>query len=204
MKTCNLALWLVRDNTDVIFTLTSGKEQKIVLCFTLLTLKRHSIKYQERSFGGHAKSWHWGVALEFQHFLLWHMKCWGNYLKMHFALANLAKTSTKNKLARLLPLLHISPRIRSICTIIIVQILLYKYYYMQGNVLFSHVKNCVLKILLDVLFGFKSKDQYERNMLNKLKRSFKRKIYINSFCLMSQVLFFLGSSRWTHGKRTKK
>ena len=87
IKTCNLASWLIRDNTDVIFTLTSGKEQKIVLCFTLLTLKRHSIKYQERSFGGHAKSWHWGVALEFQHFLLWHMKCWGNYLKMHFALA---------------------------------------------------------------------------------------------------------------------
>ena len=53
--------------------------------------------------------------------------------------------------------------------------------------LFSHVKNCVLKILLDALFEFKSKDQYERKMLNRLKRSFKRKIYIKSFCLMSQV-----------------
>ena len=75
------------------------------------------------------------------------------------------------------------------CTIIVVQILLYKY--MQCNVLFSDIKNCVLKILLDALFEFKSKDKYERKMLNRLKRNFKRKIYINSFCLMSQVLFFL-------------
>ena len=36
-------------------------------------------------------------------------------------------------------------------------------------------------------FEFKSKDKYERN--------FKRKIYIKSFCLMSQVLFFFGASR---------
>ena len=69
-----------------------------------------------------------------------------------------AKTSMRSKLTRLLPLLHISPKIRSIiCTIIVVQILLYKYCYMQCNVLFPHVKNCVLKILLDVLFEFKSK-----------------------------------------------
>ena len=79
-----------------------------------------------------------------------------------------AKTSTRSKLVRLLPLLHISPRIRSImCTIIVVQILLYKYCYMQCNVPFSHVKNCVLKILLDALFEFKSKDKYERKRLNR-------------------------------------
>ena len=66
---------------------------------------------------------------------------------------------------------------------------------MQCNVLFSHVKNCVLKIISDALFEFKSKDKYERKMLNRLKRNFKRKIYINSFCLMSQVLFFFGAGR---------
>ena len=71
---------------------------------------------------------------------------------------------------RLPPLVNISPRIRSImCAVIEVQIFLYKYCYMQWNVLFSHVKNCVLKIL-DVLFEFKSKDEYERKMLNRLKK----------------------------------
>ena len=57
---------------------------------------------------------------------------------------------------------------------------------MQCNVLSSHVKHCVLKIILDALFEFKSKDKYEKKMLSRLKTSFKRKIYINSFCLMSQ------------------
>ena len=47
--------------------------------------------------------------------------------------------------------------------------------------LFSHVKNCALKIILDALYEFKSKEKYERKMLNRLKRNFKRKIYINSF-----------------------
>ena len=53
----------------------------------------------------------------------------------------------------------------------------------------------VLKIISGALFEFKSKGKYERKMLNRLKRNFKRKIYINSFCLMSQVLFFLGAGR---------
>ena len=127
-------------------------------------------------------------------FLLWPA---GFYIKsLGIYLGNLNKNLMRSKLVRLLPLLHISPRIRSImCTIIVVQILLYKYCYMQCNVAFSHVKNCVLKILLDALFEFKSKDKYERKMLNKLKRNFVRKIYINSFCLMSQVLFFCGVGR---------
>ena len=54
---------------------------------------------------------------------------------------------------------------------------------MQSNVLFSHVKHCALKIILDVLFEFKSKDRYETKMLNRLKRNFKRKIHISNFCL---------------------
>ena len=62
----------------------------------------------------------------------------------------------------------------------------------------------VLKTLLDALFQFKSKDKYERKMLNRLKRSFKRKIYINSFCLTSQVSFFFSANRWTNGKRMKQ
>ena len=66
---------------------------------------------------------------------------------------------------------------------------------MQCNVLFSHVKNCVLKIISDALLEFKSKDKYERKMLNRLKRNFKIKMYINTFCLMSQVLFFFGASK---------
>ena len=130
----------------------------------------------------------------------------GFYSKsLSFYLGNFGKNLTRSKLVKLLPLLHISPRIRSImCTTIVVQILLYKYCYMQCNLLFSHVKNCVLKIISNALFEFKSKDKYERKMLNRLKRNFKRKIYINSFCLMSQVLFFFGAGRWTNGKRMKQ
>ena len=112
------------------------------------------------------------AAFEFQHFLQWQIKCQGNYLKIHFASAfrrqcfcrgsqdfilratvftsvTSAETAARSKLVRLLPLLHISPRIRSImCTIVVAQVLLSKYCYVQCNVLFSHVKNCVLKIIL--------------------------------------------------------
>ena len=133
-------------------------------------------------------------ALKFQYFLPRQIKCWGNDMKIHFALAfpwqcfcrgwqdfilrasvftlaTLAKTSMRSQLVKLLPLLHISPRIRSImCTIMVVQILLCKYCYMQCSVLFSHVKNCILKIILDALFEFKSKDKYDRKMLNRLKK----------------------------------
>ena len=109
-----------------------------------------------------------------------------------FTWATSAKTLTRSKLVKLLPLLYISPRIGSIiCTIIVVQILFYKYCYTQSNVLFSSLKNFVLRIILDALFEFKSKDKYERKILNRLKRNFNWKIYINCFCLMSQVLFYL-------------
>ena len=47
----------------------------------------------------------------------------------------------------------------------------------------------VLKIISDALFEFKSKDKYERRVLNRLRRNFK------SFCLMSQVSFFFGAGR---------
>ena len=90
------------------------------------------------------------------------------------------------------------------CTIIVLQILLYKCCYMQCSVLFSHVKNCLLKIILDAIFEFKSKSKYEREIHNRLKRNFKRKIYINSFCLMSQILFFFSAGRWTNGRRIKQ
>ena len=119
---------------------------------------------------------------------------------MVFTSATSAKTSTRSKLLRFLPVLHISQRIRSImCTFIFVQILLYKYCYKQCNVLYSQVKNCFKNI-----FEFKSKDKYERKMLNRLKRNFKRKIYVNSFCLRWQVLLFFGAGRWTDGKRMKQ
>ena len=55
--------------------------------------------------------------------------------------------------------------------------------------------NIVLKIILDALLEIKSKDKYERTMLDRLKRNFERKVYINSFCLMSQVLFSFGTGR---------
>ena len=83
------------------------------------------------------------------------------------------------------------------------QLLLYKFCYMRCNVLFSHIKNCVLKIILDALFEFKSKDKYERKMLNRLK-NLERNNDTNSFCLMSPVLFFFGTSKWTNGKRMKQ
>ena len=54
------------------------------------------------------------------------------------------------------------------CTITVIQILLYKYCYTQCNALFKHF---VLKIILDALFEFKSKDKYERKMLNRLKET---------------------------------
>ena len=44
---------------------------------------------------------------------------------------------------------------------------------MECNVLFSHVKHYVLKIILDSLFEFKMKDKFERKMLNKLEKNFK-------------------------------
>ena len=75
---------------------------------------------------------------------------------------------------------------------------------MQCNELFSHVKNGALKIISAGLFEFRGKDKYERKMLNRLKRNFNRKIYINSFCLMSQALFFFGTGRRTNGKTIKK
>ena len=145
------------------------------------------------------------TVLEFQHFLPQQIKCQVTIRTYILPQLFLNRFLSKSKLLKLLPFLHISPQIRSImCTIIVVQILLYKYCYMQCNVLFSHIKNCVLKIISDALFEFKSKDKYERKMLNRLKRNFKRKIYINSFCLMSQVLFFFGAGRWTNGKRMKQ
>ena len=61
----------------------------------------------------------------------------------------------------------------------------------------------VLKIILDALFEFKSKDKYERKMLNRLK-NLERNNDINSFCVMSPVLFFFGTSKWANGKRMKQ
>ena len=102
-------------------------------------------------------------ALKFEHFLPLQIKWRGNYMKIHFAsafplqyfcrgwqdftlrasvftLGTLAKASVRVKLVKLLTLLHISPKIRSImCTIIVVKILLHNYCYMQCNVLFSHI-----------------------------------------------------------------
>ena len=119
--------------------------------------------------------------IELQHFLPQQIKCRNNYMKIHFAsafprqcfcrgwqdfkslrfyLSNLGKNLTRSKLVKLLRLLHISPRIRSIMyTIIVVQMFLYKYCYMQCNVLFSYVKNSVLNVISDALFDFKSKDK---------------------------------------------
>ena len=37
------------------------------------------------------------------------------------------------------------------------------------------------------------KEDYETKMHNRLKRNFKRKSYINSFCVISQLLFFFGA-----------
>ena len=110
------------------------------------------------------------TALEFQHFFAsaFPRQCfcrsWQDFIlrASAFTSATSVKTSTKSKLVRLLPLHHVLPRIRSImCTVIVVQILLYKYCYMQCNVLFSHVKNCVLKILLNALFEFKKTNMKE-------------------------------------------
>ena len=71
------------------------------------------------------------------------------------------------------------------CTNFVVQILLYA----TQCAIFSHIKNCVLKIVLGVLFEFKSKDKYERRMFSRLKRNFKRKVYINTFYSKSYFSF---------------
>ena len=52
--------------------------------------------------------------------------------------------------------------------------------------LFSRQKLRFKKIAFQMLY-LSSKDKYERKMLNRLKRSFKIKNNINSFCLMSQA-----------------
>ena len=178
--------------------------------------------WQYSTVGFAAVLFHMVHSFRISHFLPQKIKCRGNYMKIHFGSvfplqcfcqgwqhfilrasvftsATLAKTSTRSTLVRLLSLLHISPRIRSI----IVKLLLYNFcctniiiYNAMCSFLTSKI---ALKIILNALFEFKSKDKYERKMLNILKRNFKRKIYIYSFCLMSQVLFFFGASRWTNG-----
>ena len=108
------------------------------------------------------------TVLEFQHFLPQQIKCQVTIRTYILPQLFLSRFLSKSKLLKLLPFLHISPQIRSImCTIIVVQILLYKYCYMQCNVLFSHIKNCVLKIISDALFEFKSKDKYEKETLKE-------------------------------------
>ena len=129
----------------------------------------------------------------------------GFYIKrLSFYLGNLDKNLTRSKLVKLLLLLCISPRIRILC----VQLLLYKFCCTNiviCNAMCSFLTSkIVLKIVSDALFEFKSKDKYERKMLSRLKRNFKREIYINTFCLMLQVLFFFGTSRWNNGKRMKQ
>ena len=118
----------------------------------------------------------------------------GFYIKsLSVYLSNLGKNLTRSRFVKLLRLLHISPRIRSIMyTIIVVQMFLHKYCYMQCNMLFSHVKNSVLNVISDALFEFKSKDKYERKMLSRLKRNFERKICINLYLLLNVTsLIFL-------------
>ena len=153
------------------------------------------------------------VALKFHHFLLWPIKCQGNYIKIHFALsfpqqcycwgqqnfiltafvftsATPTKTLTRSKLVKLLSLLHISPRIRSIiCAIILVQILLYKYYYVQWNVLFSHVINWISKIISDALFEFKSRDKYEKNAQYTKKKLSKKNLYKKLLLTVASLIF---------------
>ena len=114
-----------------------------------------------------------------------------------FDLCNCGKNLTRSRLIKLLSLLHISPGIRS------VQLLLYKFCCTNIVMCSFLMSKIVLKIILDALFEFKRKDKYERKMLNRLQGNFKRKININTFCLMSQVLSFFGASRWTNGKRMK-
>ena len=69
-------------------------------------------------------------------------QCFCRRLASTFTLSTLEKTSTKSKLVWLLPLLHISPRIRSIiCTIITVQILLYAMQFALFSCQRLHFKN---------------------------------------------------------------
>ena len=70
--------------------------------------------------------------------------------------------------------------------------------YAMQCALFSHQTLC-FKCNFERFIWVQKK---ERKMLNKLKRNFKRKVYIN--CLMSQVLFFFCAGRWTNGKRMKQ
>ena len=49
--------------------------------------------------------------------------------------------------------------------------------------LFSYIKNWGFKIISNALFEFKNS--------NRIKRNFKRKNYVNSFCLISLSLIFL-------------
>ena len=148
------------------------------------------------------------MKIDFASAFPWQCLCqvWQDFIKRAsaFTSATSAKTWMRSKLVRFLPLLHISPRIRSIIsTIIVVQILLYIYCYVQCHVLFSHVKNC-FKNTFRRFIEFKSKGKYERKMLNRLTRNSKRKIYISSFSLILQVLFFFNAGRWTNGKRMKQ
>ena len=117
----------------------------------------------------------------------------GFYSKsLSFYLGNFGKNLTRSKLVKLLPLLHVSPRIRSIMrTTIVVQILLYKYCYMQCNLLFSHVKNCVLKIISNALFEFKSKENMRERCSIEMKNSQKKNLYKYILLNFTSLIFLL-------------
>ena len=67
------------------------------------------------------------------------------------------------------------------CTTIVAQILLYKYCYMQCNLLFSHIKNCVLKIISNALFEFKSNENMRERCSIEMKNSQKKNLYKNLY-----------------------
>ena len=86
------------------------------------------------------------------------------------------------------------------CANFVVQILLNA----MQCALFSRQKLCFKDNFVCFVFEFKIKTNVKEWCLNRLKRNFKREIYMNNFCLMAQVLFFFGAGRWTDGKRVKQ
>ena len=130
-----------------------------------------------------------------------------------FTSAISAKTLTKSKLVRLLPLRHISPKIGSImCTI---QFRLSK---VKGHPLF--IAACVIVITIHFMHMTKNRIigkalcyqfSYKQGCVSSSSEVASiqfitevSKIYINSFCLMSQVLFFFDTSTRTNDKRMKQ
>ena len=62
---------------------------------------------------------------------------------------------------------------------------------MQCNLLFSHIKNCVLKIISNALFEFKSNENMRERCSIEMKNSQKKNLYKYILLNFTSLIFLL-------------